>query len=125
VYRHFPLPPEDLHPYKQLAAEFAEAAAARDRFWGVHDWLFEHYYEIDRSFLHRTELMFDLHPEAVEAEMSAGLYHDRVIRDHTGGLGSGVVQAPTLFVNGRRLDTGPTPAEVMAELVPTLDRSAG
>ncbi len=35
VWRHLPL--NDVHPHAQLAAEAAEAAAAQDRFWDMHD----------------------------------------------------------------------------------------
>ncbi|RZU53481.1 thioredoxin-like protein [Krasilnikovia cinnamomea] len=38
AYRHFPL--INVHPYAEPAAEAAEAAGARGRFWPVHDWLF-------------------------------------------------------------------------------------
>src|SRR6201989_500293 len=39
VFRHFPL--ATVHPYAELAAEAAEAAAAQRRFWEMHDLLFE------------------------------------------------------------------------------------
>ena len=40
VWRHLPL--NEVHPYAQLAAEAAEAAAAQDAFWAMHDMLFDH-----------------------------------------------------------------------------------
>lgn len=40
VFRHFPL--NQAHPYAQLAAELAEAAAIEGQFWPMHDWLYEH-----------------------------------------------------------------------------------
>jgi hypothetical protein len=33
----------DMHPHAQHAAEAAEAAAAQDRFWQMHDYLFEQF----------------------------------------------------------------------------------
>ncbi|HKG70929.1 MAG TPA: thioredoxin domain-containing protein, partial [Nitrososphaeraceae archaeon] len=39
VFRNFPL--NDIHPHAQHAAEAAEAAAAQDKFWQMHDYLFE------------------------------------------------------------------------------------
>jgi protein-disulfide isomerase len=38
VFRHFPL--EELHPHARQAAEAAEAAAAQDAFWEMHDALY-------------------------------------------------------------------------------------
>ena len=40
VFRNFPL--TQIHPHAEHAAESAEAAGAQDRFWEMHDWLFEH-----------------------------------------------------------------------------------
>jgi protein-disulfide isomerase len=40
AYRHFPL--SQIHPHSFQAAEPAEAAGAQDRFWEMHDMLFEH-----------------------------------------------------------------------------------
>src|SRR5262245_28830888 len=39
VYRHFPL--ETMHPHALLAAEAAECAAGQDKFWAMHDLLFD------------------------------------------------------------------------------------
>jgi hypothetical protein len=39
VYRHLPL--AHLHPLAELAAEAAEAAGSQDRFWDMHDLLYE------------------------------------------------------------------------------------
>src|SRR5437660_2666179 len=39
VYRHFPL--EEVHPHAMHAAETAESAGARGRFWPMHDLLLE------------------------------------------------------------------------------------
>src|ERR1700738_177738 len=37
AYRHFPI--TNVHPHAELAAETAEAAGVRGRFWDMHDWL--------------------------------------------------------------------------------------
>jgi len=39
AYRHYPF--SGIHPQAQLAAEAAEAAGAQNRFWEMHDLLFE------------------------------------------------------------------------------------
>src|SRR4051794_11145618 len=39
VYRHFPL--TTVHPHAEQAAEAAEAAGVQQRFWAMHDVLFE------------------------------------------------------------------------------------
>ena len=40
AFRNFPL--NEIHPHAQHAVEAAEAAAAQDKFWQMHDYLFEH-----------------------------------------------------------------------------------
>src|SRR5258706_11825289 len=49
VFRNFPL--TNLHPHAQDAAEAAEAAASQDRFWEMHDALFEHQPALDDRHL--------------------------------------------------------------------------
>src|SRR4051812_7467695 len=39
VYRHFPL--TEIHPLALIAAEASEAAADQDRFWEMHDTLYQ------------------------------------------------------------------------------------
>jgi protein-disulfide isomerase len=45
VFRNFPL--NEIHPYALHAAEAAEAASAQDKFWQMHDYLFEHQDALD------------------------------------------------------------------------------
>jgi protein-disulfide isomerase len=49
VFRNFPL--NDIHPHAQHAAEAAEAAAAQNKFWQMHDYLFEHQKALDDDHL--------------------------------------------------------------------------
>src|ERR671913_431659 len=81
VYRNFPL--NNIHPHAQHAAEAAKAAAAQDKFWQMHDYLFEHQKALDDSHL-------------FEYAQKVGLDIDRF----KNGIDSGVEGTPTLFVNG-------------------------
>jgi protein-disulfide isomerase len=40
VFRNFPI--TQIHPHAQHAAEAAESAAAQNKFWDMHDYLYEH-----------------------------------------------------------------------------------
>jgi protein-disulfide isomerase len=122
VYRHFTLSASALHPLSMLAAEVAEAAAAQGRFWPVHDWLFSHQHELGRESLRRAELVFGLLPESVDLEVHSGLHRRRIERDHAGGVRSGVLHPPTIFVNGARIGAHRAD-DVMTELVRMVDRS--
>jgi len=99
VFRHMPLP--DLHPRAPFAAEAAEAAAAQERFWEMHDRLFEHQLQLDDDELRA-------HAEAVgvddaarfDAELRERVYQARVAGDLESGARSGVPSTPRFFVNG-------------------------
>src|ERR1700753_373026 len=66
VFRNFPL--TQLHPYAEAAAETADLAAARVKFWQMHDLIYETQDGLDEELL--LELAQQLHlapPQLVEA----------------------------------------------------------
>jgi NhaA family Na+:H+ antiporter len=102
VFRHFPI--STAHPNAQLAAEAAEAAAAQDKFWEMHDLLFEHVDSLDRQQLVRFAEELDLDVERFERELDEHVYADRVREDFLSGVRSGANGTPTFFLNGVRYD---------------------
>ncbi|MDQ7910704.1 thioredoxin domain-containing protein [Phytohabitans sp. ZYX-F-186] len=102
VYRHFPL--TDVHPYSEIAAEAAEAAAARGRFWQMHDWLFAHQDHLKPLQLALAVDRLGLDVERVGRAMGGHHYLARIRRDFGSGVRSGVAGTPTFFVNGIRHD---------------------
>lgn len=118
TFRHFPL--TNVHPYAELAAEVAEAAAARDSFWPVHDWLYEHQRNINPRQLMVGVEQLGLPSDEVAAEVSGHVHLDRVRRDFVGGVRSGVNGTPTFFINGVRHDGG----YALEELLEAIDEAA-
>ncbi|MET8832927.1 DsbA family protein [Micromonospora sp. NPDC004540] len=112
VYRHFPI--ANVHPYAESAAETAEAAGRRGRFWEMHDWLYEHQDQLDPVHLSLGVEQLGLPPEEVGVEVGRHAYADRVRQDFVGGIRSGVNGTPTLFVNEVRHDGGYDLAELLA-----------
>src|SRR5258706_14079755 len=49
VYRNFPL--TEIHPHALHAALTAEAAAAQDKFWQMHDYIFHHQHTLEDADL--------------------------------------------------------------------------
>ncbi|MET7619114.1 Na+/H+ antiporter NhaA [Streptomyces sp. NPDC005408] len=100
VWRHLPLP--DVHPRAQLAAEAAEAAAAQDAFWRMHDLLFEHQDALRPSDLvrHASEIGLDAQRFRRDLRKRAGA--GRVAEDVESADLSGVSGTPTFFINGVR-----------------------
>jgi protein-disulfide isomerase len=118
VFRNFPL--TNAHPHAQHAAETAEAAAAQDKFWQMHDYLYEHQRELDDSHLLRYAAVLDLDTGRFEQEMKEHAYAARVSEDFRSGIRSGVNGTPTFFINGRRHD-GSYDAET---LIAAIERAA-
>jgi protein-disulfide isomerase len=112
VFRNFPL--SNAHPHAERAAEFAEAAATIDRFWEMHDLLYENQQALDdRSLVgYAKQLGFD---EALLESTLRGDFAARVRHDFIGGVRSGVNGTPSLFINGQRYD-GPRDADSLIEL---------
>jgi len=99
VFRHMPL--ADLHPRAPFAAEAAEAAAAQERFWEMHDRLFEHRLELDDGDLREhAEAVGVPDRERFDAELRDGIHKTRVEEDYRSGAQSGVPSTPRFFVNG-------------------------
>lgn len=102
VYRHFPL--ATLHPHATAAAEVAEAAGAEGRFWEMHGLLFANQHRLEPPDLLRYAAALSLDPARVAADLSDGVYADKVRKDFASGVQSGVRGTPTFFINGRRHD---------------------
>jgi protein-disulfide isomerase len=102
VFRNFPL--KELHEQAEHAAEVAEAAAAQNRFWEMHDRLFERQFALDDEYLIEYAMELGLDADRVQRELEAHTYKGRVRADFMGGVRSGVNGTPTFFINGVRYD---------------------
>ena len=98
VFRHFPL--REVNPHAELAAEAAETAGAQNKFWPMHDLLFENQLHLKAKSLRRyaEEAKVDL--ERYDYEMNDHVYLQRVQEHIDSGTRSGVRATPTFFVNG-------------------------
>jgi protein-disulfide isomerase len=102
VFRKFPL--REIHPHAQHAAEAAEAAAAQDKFWQMHDYLFEHQKALDDHHLLEYAQKVGLDIEKFKQEMSGHVYASLINKSLKNGIDSGVEGTPTFFVNGVRYE---------------------
>ena len=69
VFRNFPL--TEMHPHAQHAAEAAEAAAAQNRFWEMHDYLYEHQQALDDKYLEKYADKLGLNLAKFDIDMSS------------------------------------------------------
>jgi protein-disulfide isomerase len=118
VYRHFPL--SNVHPHAEFAAQLAEAAGRRHRFWPMHDWLFEHQERIAPAIAPLACAEVGVDADAVEREVREQVHMDVIRRDFLGGVRSGVNGTPTFYLNGVRHDGGYTLADLLAAVDRTL-----
>jgi protein-disulfide isomerase len=102
VFRHFPL--EEVHPHALQAAEAAECAGAQQRFWPMHDLLFEHQQQQKVNDLRGYAERIGLDLERYDAEMRDHLYLQRIREHQASGRASGARSTPTFYVNGRVQD---------------------
>ncbi len=101
VFRHFPL--IDKHPFAQQAAEAAEAAACQDRFWAMHDVLFEYQGRLAGGDFSTLAGIAGLDVPRFKQELDGRMFSSRVVRDIRSGRRYGVDGTPTFFLNNVRL----------------------
>jgi protein-disulfide isomerase len=105
VFRNFPL--SEMHPMAVSAAEAAEFAASHDKFWEMHDGIFEHQSQLSPDLLTKLARQAGLDAEALAGALRTGEFRERVKSDFRGGVRSGVNGTPTFFINGNRHDAPP------------------
>lgn len=110
VYRHFPI--TSIHSMAEIAAEAAEASG--DRFWDMHDWLFEQQPRLGAEMLVEGAAHIGLDTKAFTDTLESRAHRERVQRDFLTGLRSGVNGTPTFFINDERYDGPHTAAEMGA-----------
>ena len=99
VYRHFPL--EAVHPHALHAAEAAEAAGAQDKFWPMHDLLFDNQAHLKLHQLRSYAEQLELDLARYASELDDHVYVQRIREHMRSGDESGVRATPTFFVDGR------------------------
>jgi protein-disulfide isomerase len=102
VFRNFPL--NEIHPHAQHAAEAAEAAGGQDKFWQMHDHLFEHQNELEDGHLLEYAKIVGLDTERFKKEISEHVYVPVINKSLKNGIKSGVEGTPTFFLNGVRYE---------------------
>ena len=93
-----------IHPHAQHAAEAAECAGAQNKFWDMHDFLYEHQQALDDKHLEKYAEVLGLDKYRFKNDMSNHVYASRVREDFLSGGRSGVNGTPSFYINGIRYD---------------------
>ena len=102
VFRNFPI--TQIHPHAQHAAEAAESAAAQNKFWEMHDHLYEHQQALEDNHLEKYANKLGLDLAQFNHDMSSHAHAQRIREDFLSGVRSGVNGTPTFYINGTRYD---------------------
>ncbi len=100
VFRNFPI--STSHPHAEQAAEAAEAAAAQDQFWPMHDLLYENQQRLEANDLVGYAESLGLDVERFKRELEGHVHAPRVHEDFMSGVRSGVNGTPSFYINGVR-----------------------
>jgi protein-disulfide isomerase len=122
VFRNFPI--AELHPNAISAAVTAEFAAAHDRFWPVHDGIYENQERLGLPLYEELMQAQGLSPGELRTAIESGAYEERIRNDFQGGVRSGVNGTPSFFINGQRYD-GPADLRAMADALGEAIAAAG
>src|SRR4051794_13953270 len=102
VFRHFPL--TEIHPNAESAAEAAEFAAEHDRFWQMHEAIYDNQEQLGAPLLIAIARELRLPEQHLEDALLSGTYAPPVRQQFLSGVRSGVNATPTFFINNRRHD---------------------
>jgi protein-disulfide isomerase len=100
VYRNFPL--TDIHPIAEPAAEAAEFAGAKGKYWPMHDAIFEHQRSLSPELLVSLASRLQLDPDELASAVDDQKFLDKISKDVEGGERNGVHGTPTFFINGQQ-----------------------
>ena len=100
VFRHFPL--EAKHPCAQVAAQIAEFSGANNRFWEMHDLIFENQERLGLTLLLELTQRLGLPVKDLEKALENETHAAKIQKDFVGGIKSSVNRSPTFFINGER-----------------------
>jgi protein-disulfide isomerase len=118
VFRNFPI--QESHPEAMISAQAAEAAARQDKFWEMHDLIYEHQTRLSKSFLITAADNLHLTKSQFLADLESEEIISRIEDDFEGGVTSGVNGTPSFFLNGNRLNTYDESYESLAEAIQNL-----
>jgi protein-disulfide isomerase len=102
AFRHLPI--RELHPDAERAAHAAEAAAAQDLFWPMHDALYAQRGRLALEDVLRAGEVAGLDLERLRADLESGVHVERIARDVAGAEAGGVSGTPGFFANGVRVE---------------------
>lgn len=104
VFRNFPL--SDAHPFALPAAVATEAATLQNKFWEMHDIIFENQQLLSDAGLLKMADTIGLSMQQFNKDIKKETLAEKVETDFESGIRSGVNGTPSFFINGIKFDGG-------------------
>jgi protein-disulfide isomerase len=121
AFRNFPVSP--LNGYLHRAAEAAEASAAQNKFWEMHDFLYDHRWALSDRHLKAYATQVGLDMARFNRDMMLQTYSIRVYEDILSAVHSGIRSVPAFFINDN-LHLGPYDFETLLSEMQELAKNA-
>jgi protein-disulfide isomerase len=127
TFREFPLVPT--HQHALAAASAAEAAGLQNKFWEMHDLLYEHQNDWKKEFDVRPVFegyakQIGIDVERYKRDVNSDLVAQRIFQDGKRGHSLGVKGTPTVFMNGREVSFENLPADKFRVVIQNELRNA-
>ena len=100
IFRNFPL--AEIHPQAFIAAVAAEASGKQQKFWEMHDIIFENRDQLEVEYLFAYAARIGLDLEQFKDDIQQDVFAAKVESDFESGVRSGVNGTPTFFINGKK-----------------------
>jgi predicted DsbA family dithiol-disulfide isomerase len=115
VLRQFPIP--QIHPDAVKAAEASLCAHEQSKFWAMHDAMFAQQNQLAVTDLKQLAGRTGLNQHRFDACLDSGRFAEQVQNDMREGQLAGVTGTPALFLNGRPLEAGALPFDVLEQAI--------
>jgi protein-disulfide isomerase len=97
VFKNYPLPS---HQFARKAATAALAAGKQEKFWEMHDRLFQNYNRLNDQVVQEQAQQLGLDMEKFQKDMNDPQIVQVINQDYQDGMKAGVRGTPTIYVNG-------------------------
>lgn len=124
-FRNFPL--VSLHQNAFAAARAAEAASKQDKFWQMHDLLYENQNQWAESnnptqYFKQYAQQLGLNVDQFNKDYSSNAVNDAINADTAAGNKLGVQGTPTFFLNGKQIDVTASVSSFESQIQKAIDQ---
>ena len=112
VFKHFPL--TSIHPNAMLAARAAEAAGRQNKFFEMHDWLYDNQDSWAglsgadaRAKMNDAAKALKLDTDQFTKDMDSREIADKISANQSEGINLGVNSTPTFYLDNKKIDNNP------------------